>query len=139
MMIPRDEIELEETYAKSSIVQKENYKFGIINLPKFYIDFEDVNSRNATSDVKREIERLKGEGMDGLVLDLRNNGGGSLKTAVEIGGLFIKEGPIVQVRSTGMNSIFYFCTILLKQFSHFSNNMLSLSYCHTVPRNHQHT
>lgn len=101
LSIPRDEIELEETYAKSSIVKKSNYKFGIINLPKFYIDFDDINSRNSTTDVKREIERLKGEGMDGLVLDLRNNGGGSLKTAVEIGGLFIKEGPIVQVRSTG--------------------------------------
>jgi len=101
LMIPRDEIELEETYAKSSIVQKEDYKFGVINLPKFYIDFEDINSRNATSDVKREIERLKAEGMEGLVLDLRNNGGGSLKTAVDIGGLFIEEGPIVQVRSTG--------------------------------------
>ena len=101
LSIPRDEIELEETYAKSSIVKKSKYKFGVINLPKFYIDFEDVNSRNSTTDVKREIERLKDEGMDGLVLDLRNNGGGSLKTAVEIGGLFIKEGPIVQVRSTG--------------------------------------
>ncbi|MDA0326325.1 MAG: carboxy terminal-processing peptidase [Bacteroidetes bacterium] len=101
LSIPRDEIELEETYAKSSIVKKSNYKFGVINLPKFYIDFDDINSRNSTTDVKREIERLKGEGMDGLVLDLRNNGGGSLKTAVEIGGLFIKEGPIVQVRSTG--------------------------------------
>lgn len=103
LSIPRDEIELEETYAKSSIVKKSNYKFGVINLPKFYIDFDDINSRNSTTDVKREIERLKGEGMDGLVLDLRNNGGGSLKTAVEIGGLFIKEGPIVQVRSTGEN------------------------------------
>ena len=101
LSIPRDEIELEETYAKSSIVKKSKYKFGVINLPKFYIDFEDVNSRNSTTDVKREIERLKDEGVDGLVLDLRNNGGGSLKTAVEIGGLFIKEGPIVQVRSTG--------------------------------------
>ena len=101
LSIPRDEIELEETYAKSSIVKKSKYKFGVINLPKFYIDFEDVNSRNSTTDVKREIERLKDEGMDGLVLDLRNNGGGSLKSAVEIGGLFIKEGPIVQVRSTG--------------------------------------
>lgn len=101
LTIPRDEIELEETYAKSSIVQKGDYKFGVINLPKFYIDFEDINSRNATSDVKKEIERLKAEGMDGLVFDLRNNGGGSLKTVVDIGGLFIKEGPIVQVRSTG--------------------------------------
>jgi carboxyl-terminal processing protease len=104
LSIPRDEIELEETYAKSSIVKKSKYKFGVINLPKFYIDFEDVNSRNSTTDVKREIERLKDEGVDGLVLDLRNNGGGSLKTAVEIGGLFIKEGPIVQVRSTGEDS-----------------------------------
>ena len=101
LMIPRDEIELEETYAKSSIVEKDNQNFGIINLPKFYISFEDVNSRNATTDVKREIQRLKKQGMDGLVLDLRNNGGGSLKTVVDIGGLFIQEGPIVQVRSTG--------------------------------------
>lgn len=101
LRIPRDEIELEETYAKSSIVKKENYEFGVINLPKFYIDFKDKDSRNATTDVKKEIQRLKAEGMDGLVLDLRNNGGGSLKTVVDIGGLFIKEGPIVQVRSTG--------------------------------------
>ena len=101
LRIPRDEIELEETYAKSSIVKKDNYEFGVINLPKFYIDFKDKDSRNATTDVKKEIQRLKAEGMDGLVLDLRNNGGGSLKTVVDIGGLFIKEGPIVQVRSTG--------------------------------------
>ena len=101
LSIPRDEIELEETYAKSTIVEKEGTTFGVINLPKFYIDFEDYNSRNAATDVKKEIERLKAEGMEGLVLDLRNNGGGSLKTVVDMGGLFIKEGPIVQVRSTG--------------------------------------
>ena len=101
LMIPRDEIELEETYAKSSVVEKGDYKFGVINLPKFYIDFQDVNSRNATSDIKQEIRRLKAEGVEGLVLDLRNNGGGSLKTVVDIGGLFIKDGPIVQVRTTG--------------------------------------
>ena len=101
LSIPRDEIELEETYAKSTIVEKEGAKFGVINLPKFYIDFEDINSRNAATDVKKEIERLKAEGMQGLVLDLRNNGGGSLKTVVDMGGLFIDEGPIVQVRSTG--------------------------------------
>ena len=101
--IPRDEIELEETYAKSTIVKKEGSTFGVINLPKFYIDFEDYNSRNAAGDVKKEIERLKAEGMEGLVLDLRNNGGGSLKTVVEMGGLFIEEGPIVQVRSTGQD------------------------------------
>jgi carboxyl-terminal processing protease len=101
LSIPRDEIELEETYAKSTIVKKEGTTFGVINLPKFYIDFEDYNSRNAATDVKKEIERLKAEGMQGMVLDLRNNGGGSLKTVVDLGGLFIKEGPIVQVRSTG--------------------------------------
>ncbi|MDC1324652.1 carboxy terminal-processing peptidase [Flavobacteriaceae bacterium] len=101
LSIPRDEIELEETYAKSSTVKKEGATFGVINLPKFYVDFEDYNNRNAASDVKKEIERLRDEGMQGLILDLRNNGGGSLKTVVDMGGLFIEEGPIVQVRSTG--------------------------------------
>lgn len=100
LSIPRDEIELEETYAKSTVVEKDGTTFGVINLPKFYIDFEDVNSRNAATDVKKEIERLKAEGMQGLVLDLRGNGGGSLKTVVDMGGLFIEQGPIVQVRST---------------------------------------
>ena len=100
LSIPRDEIELEETYAKSTIVEKNGATFGVINLPKFYIDFEDINSRNAATDVKKEIEHLKAEGMQGLVLDLRGNGGGSLRTVVDMGGLFIEEGPIVQVRST---------------------------------------
>jgi carboxyl-terminal processing protease len=104
LKIPRDEIELEETYAKSSILKSDSHIFGVINLPKFYIDFEDLNSRNATTDLKKEIQRLKIEGMNGLVLDLRNNGGGSLKTVVDIGGLFIEKGPIVQVRSTGYDS-----------------------------------
>ena len=98
--LTRDLIELEETYAKSSTVIKEGKKFGIINLPKFYIDFEDYNERNAASDVRQEIERLKNENIEGLVLDLRNNGGGSLKTVVDIAGLFIKDGPIVQIKST---------------------------------------
>jgi len=104
LKIPRDEIELEETYVKSSMLKSDGYIFGVINLPKFYIDFEDLNSRNATTDLKKEIQRLKSEGMNGLVLDLRNNGGGSLKTVVDIGGLFIDKGPIVQVRSTGYDS-----------------------------------
>jgi carboxyl-terminal processing protease len=99
--ITRDLVELEETYAKSSIVNKNDKRFGVINLPKFYVDFEDYNKRNASSDIKKEIERLKSEGMEGLVLDLRNNGGGSLQTVVDMAGLFIKDGPIVQVRSTG--------------------------------------
>ena len=99
--IVRDIVELEETYAKSSIVTKNAIKYGVINLPKFYVDFEDYNSRNAASDIKIEIDRLKEQGMEGLVLDLRNNGGGSLQTVVDMAGLFIKDGPIVQVRSTG--------------------------------------
>lgn len=99
--ITRDVVEIEETYAKSSIVEKNNRRFGVINLPKFYVDFEDYKSRNAASDIKQEIERLKAEGMEGLVLDLRNNGGGSLPVVVDIAGMFIKEGPIVQVRAAG--------------------------------------
>lgn len=100
--IKRDIVELEETYAKSSLIKKENNTFGIINLPKFYVDFTDYSeSRNASSDVKKEIIRLKKEGMEGLVIDLRNNGGGSLQTVVDMAGLFIKEGPIVQVKSAG--------------------------------------
>ncbi|MFC4723364.1 carboxy terminal-processing peptidase [Geojedonia litorea] len=99
--ITRDIVEIEETYAKSSIVEKEGKTFGVINLPKFYVDFEDYKKRNAASDIKLEIERLKEQGMEGLVLDLRNNGGGSLQTVVDMGGLFIKNGPIVQVKTAG--------------------------------------
>ena len=99
--ITRDIVELGETYAKSSLVEKNNKKFGVINLPSFYLDFNDYKKLNAAADVKKEIERLKEEGMEGLVLDLRNNGGGSLPAVVDMAGLFIKEGPIVQVRSTG--------------------------------------
>ncbi len=96
--IIRDIVELEETFVKSSIVEKNGKKYGIINLPKFYIDFDDRNSRTASSDMEKEIDRLKTEGVEGLIVDLRNNGGGSLKTAIEIGGLFINKGPIVQVK-----------------------------------------
>ena len=99
--ITRDIVEIEETYAKSSIVEKDNRRFGVINLPKFYVDFKDYKKRNAASDMKQEIERLKAEGMEGLVLDLRNNGGGSLPVVVEMAGMFIKDGPIVQVKATG--------------------------------------
>lgn len=98
--ITRDVVELEESYAKSAAVIKGNQKYGLINLPKFYVDFEDYNERNAATDVAKEVERLKEAGAEGLILDLRDNGGGSLKTVVEMAGLFIKDGPIVQVRST---------------------------------------
>ena len=99
VQITRDVVEIEETYAKAAKVEKDDRVYGVINLPKFYFDMENYSERNAASDVKKEIIRLKQEGMDGLVLDLRNNGGGSLKTVVDIAGLFIKEGPIVQVKS----------------------------------------
>ena len=99
--ITRDVVELEESYVKSASVIKEDKKYGLINLPKFYVDFDDYTERNAATDVAKEVERLKTAGVEGLVLDLRDNGGGSLKTVVEMAGLFIKDGPIVQVRSSG--------------------------------------
>lgn len=97
--IVRDVVELEETYAKSTIINKDGRKYGLIDLPRFYFDMTDYKARNAASDVKEEVIRLKEEGMEGLVLDLRNNGGGSLKTAIDIAGLFIEKGPVVQVAS----------------------------------------
>ncbi|RYY33621.1 MAG: tail-specific protease [Sphingobacteriaceae bacterium] len=96
--IIREVVELEDTYAKSSIVNKNGKKFGIIYLPKFYIDFEDENNRDAAKDVALEVDRLKKQGIEGLIIDLRDNGGGSLKTVVDITGLFIEKGPVVQVR-----------------------------------------
>jgi carboxyl-terminal processing protease len=99
LKIPRDIVQMEETYAKSSIVERLDSKYGLINLPKFYFDFDDYSERNAASDIKKEIIRLKEEGIEGLILDLRNNGGGGLKPAVDMAGLFIEEGPIVQVQS----------------------------------------
>lgn len=96
--IIRDIVELEETFVKSSIIKKDGRTFGVINLPKFYIDFDEKNFRNSTTDMAQEIERLKKENVEGILLDLRNNGGGSLQTAIEISGLFINKGPIVQVK-----------------------------------------
>ena len=101
VVITRDIVELEESYAKASIILKNNKQYGFIQLPKFYIDFKDQNSRNAASDIKKEIELLKKRDIKGIILDLRNNGGGSLKTVVDITGYFIDNGPVVQVKSTG--------------------------------------
>ncbi|MCB6231928.1 carboxy terminal-processing peptidase [Flavobacterium psychrophilum] len=97
--IIRDIVEIEETYAKSSIVEKNGVKYGVIYLPKFYIDFENNDNRDAAKDVAIEIEKLKKDGVEGIVMDLRDNGGGSLKTVVDITGLFIDEGPVVQIKS----------------------------------------
>ncbi|WP_428223453.1 carboxy terminal-processing peptidase [Flavobacterium sp.] len=97
----RDVIEIEETYAKSSIIEKNGKKFGLIHLPKFYIDFENDDNRDAAKDVEAEVLKLKKAGVEGIVMDLRDNGGGSLKTVVDITGLFIQDGPVVQVKSLG--------------------------------------
>ncbi len=105
--LTRDVVELEESYAKSANIIKDDQQFGLINLPKFYVDFNDYSERNAATDVAKEVERLKQEGAEGLILDLRDNGGGSLKTVVEMAGLFIKDGPIVQVRSNGKGKDVY--------------------------------
>ncbi|MGB5273302.1 MAG: S41 family peptidase, partial [Flavobacteriaceae bacterium] len=105
--LTRDVVELEESFAKSANIIKQNQKFGLINLPKFYVDFDDYSERNAATDVAKEVERLKAEGAEGLIIDLRDNGGGSLKTVVEMAGLFIKDGPIVQVQSSGKKKEIY--------------------------------
>jgi len=99
--ITRDIVELEETYAKSSIIKDDSNIYGLINLPRFYVDFDDYGERNAASDIKKEILELKNKNINGLILDLRNNGGGSLKTVVDITGFFIEKGPVVQVKSIG--------------------------------------
>ena len=96
--LKRDIVQLEETYIKSSIVKKDNNNYGIINIPKFYIDFDNQSNRDAAKDLKTEIKRLKEQGIKGLVIDLRNNGGGALKTVVDMAGMFIKNGPVVQVK-----------------------------------------
>ena len=96
--IKRDIVQLEETYIKSSIVSKNDANYGVINIPKFYIDFDNQSNRDAAKDLKLEINRLKEQGIKGLVIDLRNNGGGSLKTVVDMAGMFIKNGPVVQVK-----------------------------------------
>lgn len=101
VVITRDVVELEESYAKSSVISKEGKNYGLIELPKFYIDFQDQDSRNAASDIKKQLELLKAKNVQGMILDLRNNGGGSLKTVVDITGFFIDQGPVVQVKSTG--------------------------------------
>ena len=100
-IITRDVVEIEETYAKSTLIKKDDKNYGLIDLRQFYFDMQNYKERNAASDVKKEIIRLKKEGMEGLIIDLRGNGGGSLRTAVDMAGLFIKEGPIVQVASSG--------------------------------------
>jgi len=112
--IIRDVVEIESTFARSAVLNGKTFKkkggeyslindlestTGYIKLPKFYVDFYNKNNRNAAEDVKAEIIKLKEQGVDGIILDLRNNGGGSLQAATEIAGLFTEKGPQVQVKS----------------------------------------
>ncbi len=105
--ITRDIVVIEETFAKSIVINDKDRKIGYISLKSFYNDFSGKTGRNSYDDVKKEIAKLKSEKIDGIVFDLRNNRGGALTDAVKISGLFIKEGPIVQVqgRVTGKETL----------------------------------
>ncbi|MEC5394049.1 carboxy terminal-processing peptidase [Bergeyella sp. RCAD1439] len=95
----REEVAIEDTFARSIIVNApDGKKYGFINLPNFNADFEDAKGRNASDDIKNEIIKLKAQGISGIILDLRNNGGGSLTEVGDIMGLFMNEGPYVQVK-----------------------------------------
>lgn len=101
--ITRDEVVIEESYAKGTVLEHKDLglKIGYIKVPKFYRDFEDDKGRNSSEDVKNVLKELnKQEKLSGAILDLRNNGGGALKDATLMSGLFIKKGPIVQVKSS---------------------------------------
>jgi carboxyl-terminal processing protease len=109
VQIVRDKIKLEDQQAKKSVIHYEkdgkSMNLGVITLPSFYMDFDayqkgDPNYTSTSRDVKRLIKELQEQKVDGLVLDLRNNGGGSLTEAIELTGLFIKEGPVVQVKNS---------------------------------------
>jgi carboxyl-terminal processing protease len=95
--IKRDIVIIKSAYAKTGTFKVLDSTFGYINLPSFYRDFENNNSQNAADDIKKALIELNKQNSHGLILDLRNNGGGSLKDAVDISGFFISQGPIVQV------------------------------------------
>lgn len=106
--IVRDKIKLEDQAAKKRVIEvgkgQDARQIGVIELPTFYQDFDarrrgEADFRSATRDVAKLLEELKAEGVDGVVIDLRNNGGGSLAEATELTGLFIDQGPVVQVRN----------------------------------------
>lgn len=101
--IVRDVIVIDANYAKSLIIDGagENEKVGYINLPSFYADFQNEDGRFSAKDIKIELEKLKDRDVDGVILDLRNNGGGSLRDVVDMSGFFIPQGPIVQVAGRG--------------------------------------
>ena len=98
LSLVREEIVQDEAYVRSIIINQGGKKTGYIFLPEFYANFQDINGAHSGEDVAKEIKKLKVEGVDGIVMDLRNNGGGALYDVIQIAGLFIDEGPVVQVR-----------------------------------------
>ena len=107
--IVRDVVQIEETFVKHAVLKAQGTKFGYIRIPSFYRDFEKSRvgeGRNSTKDTRDAIMELRNQGIEGIILDLRNNGGGSLVDAVDITGLFIDKGPVVQVKnSQGMKRV----------------------------------
>lgn len=100
--IVRDVVEIEETYAKSAILNNKK-KIGYIYLPMFYADFTKNGAHQCAADMRKEIEKLKKQNVEGIIIDLRDNGGGSLQEVVEMAGLFIPKGPVVQVKNKSGN------------------------------------
>lgn len=98
--IIRDIVEIESTFARSAVIGDKKTT-GYIRLPKFYVDFYKDSNRDCAEDVKNEIIKLKDSGIKSLIFDLRGNGGGSLIAAIKIAGLFVDEGPMVQVKTSG--------------------------------------
>lgn len=94
----REEVVVDERYARSAVIQNGNDKIGYIFLPDFYSDFEDASGHHCSEDVAEEVKKLKAENVKGIVIDIRSNGGGSLYEVVKMVGLFIKSGPVVQVK-----------------------------------------
>lgn len=104
----RDEIVQDETFARSAVVNTPKGKIGFIYLPEFYANFEDPKGARCSDDVRKEVIKLKEQKVDGIVIDLRNNGGGSLYDVVQMVGLFIEGGPIVQVKDRdGKPQVYY--------------------------------
>lgn len=99
LIIPiiRDIVVLEDTYAQS-VILKGKKNIGYIKLPSFYADFSGKGGRSCSKDIKKELEKLKAENVDGIILDLRYNGGGSLPDVIDMAGLFIDKGPVCQVK-----------------------------------------
>lgn len=94
----RAELKLDETFARSVVINSGKHKIGLIDLPAFYADFQRPQAARCSQDVAKEVTRLKEEGVEGIILDIRDNGGGSLQEVVNMVGLFIKTGPVVQIR-----------------------------------------